>query len=345
MQKLYHLSHIDLDGYTAQFISSKYFEERAYYNSNYGDEITFMLEHMLGLISQEKQESLLLITDLNLNFDQCKMLEEEVSNLNGRGIKVELQLLDHHKSGQASADVYGWYFLDNARSATKITYDWFVNRYGNKLNEDEVTFVNAVNAADIWLEHDPLFEFGKVGLNLISGSKEVNRYMFNKESFEYLMYLIDEAVKLVGQEDSHIKLDDAIHFLKKAYLNVNGNPDTLENLKSHYLTDLLGKKQDELTIEYKGYRGLLTFAIGHTSVLANQFLRANPHFDFFLDVGLRGKVSLRANNKVDVAQISKELFNGGGHANASGGKFEKFRDSFDYYDVKQQVEDHILSSI
>jgi oligoribonuclease NrnB/cAMP/cGMP phosphodiesterase (DHH superfamily) len=343
--KLLHLSHIDLDGYSCQFISNKYFDESVFYNSNYGDEITFMLEHILSLINSQQQDALLLITDLNLNFDQCKMLEEEIATLNSKGIKTKLQLLDHHKSGQSCANTYGWYFLDNARSATKITYDWFEQNYGQKMSKDEIKFINAVNAADIWLENDELFEFGKVGLNLISGSKEVNRYMFNQNSFDYYMFLIDKAIEYVNQDSSHIRLDDAIHSIKKEFLSIDNTPNTLENLKSIYLTNLLTTKKSELSIEYKGYIGLLTFAIGNTSVLANQFLRANPEFDFFMDVTLRGKISLRAKNKADVSAISKELFNGGGHANAAGGKFDKFKSSFDYFDVKTQIQEHILSSI
>ena len=119
--------------------------------------------------------------------------------------------------------------------------------------------------------------------------------------------------------------------------------DTLENLKSIYITNLLNTKKESLKIEYKGYIGILTFGIGSISVLANNFLKHNDDIDFFLDITYKGGVSFRANNKVDVSQISKELFGGGGHANAAGGKWEDFKESFDYEDVKSQIEDYIRS--
>jgi oligoribonuclease NrnB/cAMP/cGMP phosphodiesterase (DHH superfamily) len=48
---------------------------------------------------------------------------------------------------------------------------------------------------------------------------------------------------------------------------------------------------------------------------------------------------MRANNKADVSTIAKKLFNGGGHANASGGRFDDFKDSFIYDEIKEQVQD------
>ena len=73
-------------------------------------------------------------------------------------------------------------------------------------------------------------------------------------------------------------------------------------------------------------------------MLANLFLRTNSEYDFYLDVNPRGNVSLRANGNCDVSEMSRELFNGGGHKNASGGKIEGFKESFSYVDIKSQIE-------
>ena len=341
--KLYHLSHTDLDGYSCQYISSKYFENGVYYNSNYGSEITFMATLILNKIAQNKEDALFLITDLNLNLEQCDFLNTSIHELSNQGIKVHLQLLDHHKSGAESAKNNNWYLLDNSRSATKITFDYFITNYGDKFSDAEKKYIASVNAADIWLEKDPNFEFGKVCMALISGAKEVNRMMFNFESSEFYIYLIEKAIKYINEENAHIKLDDAIHGIKKSFLQQDGGEDTLENLKSIYITNLLNTKKESLLVEYKGSIGILTFGLGSISVLANNFLKQNPDIEFFLDVTYKGGVSFRANNKVDVSQISKELFGGGGHANAAGGKWEEFKESFDYEDVKNQLEDYIRS--
>jgi len=49
-------------------------------------------------------------------------------------------------------------------------------------------------------------------------------------------------------------------------------------------------------------------------------------------------MSLRANNNVSVALISKEWANGGGHPNAAGGRIMGFKEQYRYDKVKQQIE-------
>ena len=49
-------------------------------------------------------------------------------------------------------------------------------------------------------------------------------------------------------------------------------------------------------------------------------------------------MSLRANNKVSVSQISKEWANGGGHPNAAGGRIQGFKEQYRYSNVKLQIE-------
>ena len=67
-------------------------------------------------------------------------------------------------------------------------------------------------------------------------------------------------------------------------------------------------------------------------------MKANTDFDFFIDVGRKGNSSFRADGKVDVAQMAAKLAKGGGHVNASGAKFDDFRDTINYNDVKTYVQ-------
>ena len=52
--------------------------------------------------------------------------------------------------------------------------------------------------------------------------------------------------------------------------------------------------------------------------LGNDFLVKNPDYDFFIDVSSRKTLSFRANGKIDVSLMAKNLVGGGGHKNASG---------------------------
>ena len=49
-QHVYHLSHIDLDGYGCQYLSMQCFDTIDCYNANYGPEVTARLKEMVKKI-------------------------------------------------------------------------------------------------------------------------------------------------------------------------------------------------------------------------------------------------------------------------------------------------------
>ena len=105
---------------------------------------------------------------------------------------------------------------------------------------------------------------------------------------------------------------------------------------------ILENKKEELTVFYKGHKGLLTFTLGSISIPANAFLKANGDYDFFIDVSRKGHTSFRADGKVDVSLLASKIANGGGHVNASGGRFEDFKETIHYSDVKEFVQRKLL---
>lgn len=339
MQKtIHHLSHIDLDGYSCQLVL-KYTPYKIFnYNANYGAEVKQKLDLILENIKRSKESALILITDLNLTADESRWLHGEVIKLNDNNIDVKITLLDHHGSGEESAKKYDWYYLDTLRCATKITYDYVKENFVFNEPVWMDRYVNVVNAVDLWKqdEHDN-FEYGKVCMRLINETRELNRVMFPDEDMHYKLSLLEEATKLLDKESAPILLDEQIHFIKKEFFKINKN-DTLDNLATKYIVDLLGTKRNENTIYYKGYRGFLSYGVGNTSIIGNGFLLAYPEYDFIVDVSYRGTMSLRANNQVSVSQISKEWANGGGHPNAAGGRIIGFKEQFRYDKVKKQIE-------
>ncbi len=334
--KIYHLSHTDLDGYACQYVVNFYFKNVEFYNSNYGREINENFNAILDDIDTNKpQKALLLITDLNLSLAQCEEFQNECEK---RGVKI--LLLDHHQSGEECALKFAWYLLDSQRSATKIVYDFF-----SKIcfcEKELESFVNVVNAVDIWLENNENFELGKVFLNLIANAKEINRVMFREKNILYMFFLLNHARKFIGKEDAHILLENAIHFIKKDFF-CKGQDDTLSNLISHFVVENLSLIKKDLLLYYEGRKGVLTLNIGNTSVIGNEFLLKNPEIDFFVDLSSRKTLSFRANGKVDVSLIAKNLVGGGGHKNASGGFFGAFRESVNYAFLKAQMIDLIKS--
>jgi oligoribonuclease NrnB/cAMP/cGMP phosphodiesterase (DHH superfamily) len=342
--KIFHLSHIDLDGYSCQLISSYFDKNIEYFNSNYGNEINARLKEVESCITALdcEEEILLLITDLNLSKDECAFINQAVARMRFLNYKITLQLLDHHATGENMANEYDWYHLDISKSATLLTYEYFMKKFkNNDFPKMMQKYVQAVNAFDLWKKDDDMFEFGKVLNRYIAETKEINKMLFKDYNARYRISILKKTFEFLS-ENSYIALDDKIVAIKKEILG-NGKIDTIDNLISAFVTDLLTKDKDRLTIYFNNYKGILTVQIGNTSVLGNSFLEANPEFDFFMDVNPNGNVGLRANNKLDVSKMAGELFNGGGHKNASGGRMGNLREFYAYEELKKHVQKYIDS--
>jgi len=348
---LFHISHTDLDGYgcqliTKQMLDKEQFKKGFFYNANYGTEVKLTIKKVLSQIEEYKEsEIFLLISDLNLTTQESKDLNKNINELNTNGFNIKLQVLDHHATGQKSADMYDWYFLDINRCATKIVYEYFCNEYNAfTLEEKKVLspLVDAINAVDIWLDHETKnFEFGKVLLMMVSKAREVNNILFANLNREYRIHLLKESTKYLHEENGNILLDNALHSMKKEFLKLDEKDDTLDNLSAKYLVKTLADVKEELAVTYKGHKGLLTYCLGAISIPANAFLRANDDFDFFIDIGRKGNTSFRADGKVDVSQMAAKLAKGGGHINAAGAKFDDFRETINYKDVKTYVQNKL----
>jgi len=341
MNRTYHLSHIDLDGYSCQLVTKEAYKDIVFFNANYGAEVGERLHEILEAIKAAKQNANILITDLNLTMDESKWLSKEIEKLKDyEKVEVKLQLLDHHGSGQDSANKFDWYLLDTTRSATQITFD-YVNEHF-KLDPEVLAwirpYVAIVDAVDLWhQEKHEAFEYGKVCMRLVTETRELNRVMFANEDRKYKHALLFEAAQMLPLDNANILLDETIHALKKNYFKKEDD-DTLDNLATAYIVELLGQQKADKTIYYKGYKGYLSYALGNTSILGNAFLTSFDEYDFIVDVGPRGTMSLRANNKVDVSMIAKEWAGGGGHPNASGGRINGFKEQFRYDKVKRQIQ-------
>lgn len=337
--KVLHLSHIDLDGYGAQYVAKHFFDDITFFNANYGKEIMVRLEEMFKILTRDK--TLFLITDLNLTLQESEFVQEKICELKIEGYDIELCLLDHHISGSESSQKFHWYFLDTTQSACKITFETLLSRCPLLDSAKEQwlrDFSNMVNSVDIWMSEGENFEFGKVLMGAIASIKEPNRLMFEEKNREFKFSLLEKSREFLYLPRGEVELDNALFLLKKEILGGNPKEETMDNIFARYLVELLEDKKSECEIFYGEKRGFLSYMLGSVSVVGNQFLCKNSEFDFILDVNVRGNVSLRANGNCDVSLLASECFNGGGHKNASGGKIEGFKESFFYEDIKEQIQ-------
>ncbi|WP_219028190.1 3',5'-cyclic-nucleotide phosphodiesterase [Helicobacter pylori] len=341
--QVYHLSHIDLDGYACQLVSKQFFKNIQCYNSNYGREVSARIYEILNAIAQSKEsEFLIFISDLNLNLNEAQYLQDKIQEHRLQNRNIQIQLLDHHISGKEVAESFHWYFLDTNRCATKIVYEFLKKHYAI-LEPKNTTWleplVEMVNSVDIWDTQGYGFELGKVCMRMINQSSELNRFMFDDENRDYKLKLLEEVKNYLFLENAHVAYDNDLFKLKKIALGGDPDAETMDNISSNAQTHLLSLKKHDCSVYYQDKKGFLSYSMGGISVLANLFLTQNPDFDFYMDVNAKGNVSLRANGNCDVCGLSQMCFNGGGHRNASGGKIDGFRESFNYRDIKEQVEE------
>ncbi|GAB0051244.1 DHH family phosphoesterase [Helicobacter pylori] len=341
--QVYHLSHIDLDGYACQLVSKQFFKNIQCYNANYGREVSARIYEILNTIAQSKEsESLILISDLNLNLNEAQYLQDKIQEHRLQNKNIQIQLLDHHISGKEVAESFHWYCLDTNRCATKIVYEFLKKHYAI-LEPKNTTWleplVEMVNSVDIWDTQGYGFELGKVCMRMINQSSELNRFMFDDENRDYKLKLLEEVKNYLFLENAPVAYDNDLFKLKKIALGGDPDAETMDNISSNAQTHLLSLKKHDCSVYYQDKKGFLSYSMGGISVLANLFLTQNPDFDFYIDVNAKGNVSLRANGNCDVCELSQMCFNGGGHRNASGGKIDGFRESFNYRDIKEQIEE------
>ncbi|MBN2768524.1 MAG: phosphoesterase [Campylobacterales bacterium] len=340
MSKVHHLSHIDLDGYGCQYLTSQNFSDITFYNANYGPEVQARLKEIITTIeNMQESDVLILITDLNLTPKEAKWIERKAHNLG-----AEILLLDHHITGKQCAQEHVWYILDTNFSATKLTYDWLKEKFAFDLENNYEKLVDSIDAVDMWRSKHTLFEFGKVMMSMIAGAKEIGRVMFPKQEVNYMHYFVDESYRFIDEPQSHIILDDNLYAIKKDFFLID-HTDTKDNLVARYINALLSEHKESYTIYYKEYQGVLGYSIGSSSIIGNKFLVENSDYNFYMDINFRGQFSLRGNGTLDLSEVAQIIGNGGGHPNASGGKIEGLKDSFVYNDIKQFVQGHIDQKI
>lgn len=320
---IYHISHIDLDGFGCQYITSKVFKDIKYINANYNKSIEDTLSNLFLELSKNPEEAEILVTDINLPIE----LSDRLNNFS-KQFNIKVTLLDHHSTGIDSASKYDWYHLSEDVCATKLTYQFFYDILEKKLTPQELQIVDdiveAVNAYDLWMEDSDVFPRGRLLNTLILESRNRFSKLIEGEAHSYLEHIFDGIGKLF-KTHSVAEIEKEFYDISKGYLKDKILNEYFEN-KNHTLDFLFHRFVYETTkdypfpfIEIGGFKGKLFSDMGGGLFqdFSNFFLHESD-IDFVAHFSDRGSMSFRSKNKVDVAQLAAEYFGGGGHPNAAG---------------------------
>lgn len=327
---IYHLSHIDLDGYGCQYMSEQAFGKGnvKFFNSNYGKEIELKLEKILKLIAKRPNEQhTILITDLNLTDEVSDDLSAKIDEIHN----VELLLIDHHGTGKNSAEKHDWYHLDTTKCATKLTFEYFEDKLKTKNNYDLIKDISDyVNVTDMWLSDHPDFKKANLLSDLIFSAMRFPRML--EEHNAYLrLSLIENTVKEIKKGNTIRDIESQIISIKEKFLKGRIKEDVflcqetqLEHKFYRYMYELLIKKEIP-TIKIGESTGKVFHDIGSSAFqqISHMYNTEIGDVDFVVHVNDKGSLSFRSigddpKNKVDV--IAERYFGGGGHPNAAGAK-------------------------
>lgn len=362
---LFHLSHIDLDGYGAQYMTRAAGYRAHYYNADYRD-IPYALDQIFDDMSKAKEPCMLLITDLNLTIEQSDMVAQRIQNM-GKGtssgakksgkapakasllspemaamlkgalapsieepeaepIKPLLQLLDHHATGEDSAKKYDWYYLDTEKCATRLAFESVAPYLSDDARALYASRAEFVDVGDRWLKEDPRFNRAIYLIGLVMEDDQLAPPLV-KLKREYRFHMIESFFQLMEQGASLEELERGVYDYRKGFLRERidsvfcENPENTLKEKFHRLAADAVLPEDVPMLRIDGYRMGIFFNWPHDVFrgVAMVLMEQRKQMDIAVRIGGNGRMSLRANENVDVGIISGMYFEGGGHPGAAGG--------------------------
>ncbi|MDQ0155713.1 DHH family phosphoesterase [Robertmurraya andreesenii] len=281
------LSHNDLDGVGCGILAKLAFgkDVKVRYNS-----IGSLDREVEWFFENDNQETFLFITDLSVNKENEKRLEQ----FSQSGRKV--QLIDHHKTSLHFNDYdWGHVIVEDSEgkltSATSLLYEYLTAQ----------GFLQPTKAIDEFVELIRQYDTWEWETNNNQQAQRLNALFFlvSIEEFEEKML---ERLKT----EEHFHFDD---FEKKIL-------DMEEEKIERYIRR---KRRELVQTKIKGLFVGVVYAESYISELGNELGKEYPHLDYIAILNIGGKrIGFRTiHDDVDVSEIAAQ-FGGGGHAKAAG---------------------------
>ena len=297
---IYHLSHIDLDGFFCQYLSTKKYKdnELKFYNSNYGPEIKKNIKKIMKSFEVGKDK--LIITDLALSNDEIVL----INDLYKRGVNINVY--DHHENDTLTRKKYNWMTLDTSMSASKL--------YASR-NDLDSKLLEYVNAYDMWDEKHEIERYTGAVLSEIINTNPLfytnqDKVWFFNDFFMHLEYMMNS--KLIADnfplqfkqcfEEYTVRVSSII---TEEYFSFK------QALSKKYIKDM------NLEINKKYFVVLFEMDREYFQYISSEILKTNKNL-IIANFQKNGRVSFRSLAH-DVNQLARDYYRGGGHKCASGG--------------------------
>ncbi len=350
---LFHLSHNDLDGYGAQYLTRAAGFRARYYNADYRD-VPATLERIFADMAEAGGPSLLLITDINLTDEQADMVARRIAGMGGGGQGApaparqgllsaemaallrqsiaperpapELLLLDHHATGEQAAARHPWYHLDTSRCASRLMFEAIAPYLEEEACTRYAARAEFIDVGDRWLKDDPRFHRAIFLIGLVMEDDQLAPPLEGLKR-DYRFHLMESFFQRMEAGASLEELERAVYDDRKSFLRgrvpeeVYADPETPLKDKYHKLSALALPEGAIPMLSIDGYRAGIFFNWPHDVFrgVVMELMERQGKMDLAVRVGGNGRLSLRSNNGVDVGFIAGRYFEGGGHPCAAGG--------------------------
>jgi oligoribonuclease NrnB/cAMP/cGMP phosphodiesterase (DHH superfamily) len=290
---------------------------------------------------EEKMPEAIYISDISLSEDTCDMLDEFCKTHN-----VILHGFDHHKTNSLN-EKYDWWTvvtgavhrtanISTEISATLIMYNHFADNADYKYLNPEVIFpiVNLISDYDtwIWKKYPSIYNFESVNADIAS---VICSILKPEKMFQYLYEHYCDGLK----KHQETMFPDLFYTLYD--IEIVNRERYLKSL--HYSTKIFS---------HNGFNFAMFICENSFVNAASEYIYTNFEFvDIVIAIyPVTKKISLRSNRPdIDLSQIAKTYYNGGGHKSAAGGGIENDTEFVDflriYYEKSVFLDEFMKTSI
>jgi oligoribonuclease NrnB/cAMP/cGMP phosphodiesterase (DHH superfamily) len=251
-----------------------------YHKLNGEDIELYPIQYNMKLYIDRLKSKNVLFCDYTPSNMELEILEKECNSI---------KILDHHISAKERTNKK-YAFYDINRSGAGITWDYFFDK-------DRPNFINWIEDRDLWLWKYPESQKFHASFQLVLSTLEYN-------DFKNMFILFDE---LYNNSDNKISY----------YLNLG----ELINLSIQNKANNIACSHSKKINKYQNYNICIVNCPSDIISEVGSILTKDYNFDFIVlwrynHPNKEYIVSLRANNKVNIANIAVK-YGGGGHANAA----------------------------
>jgi len=308
----YSISHTDLDGYASQLIvaskAKEFNSDLKMFNVNYGKPLT---EAIILVLSEIKEKDSFFITDLNLDETQASLIQEALDKTD-----FIMTVLDHHETGKTVAAKYPWYHYDKTKCGTQITFEYF----GSPEKFKNIAYFT--NLYDLWQMEETDFNKSKCLNQSLMDRKSIFPKPLSDMQRDFNFFIIGLVSEALSSCIDIQSVEEKVYGFERLYFDTLGEQsnNTLHSVRIRKMYEEIIKQKMYTKVTINGltgevYTGLSAIFQEYSSLRNNR----REDIDFVCNINSQGYIGFRSIGNVNVANISKEFFNGGGHANAAGG--------------------------